>query len=244
MNAQVHQIIHQKREWHYQPGREDRARGFRGWHSRGFLPHFDAPDIRQMITYRLADAMPVTRRREWAALLAMEDEREKRIQIEKYLDRGFGESYLRESAIAKMVQDNLLRLDGHAYRLLAWCIMPNHVHVLIEIRGVPLARILKTWKWYTAQQANLILRRSGRFWAPDYFDRYIRDAEHFRKAVRYIENNPVKAGLVREPQNWTWSSASHRTPQTDWSAESLSACAVPSNAHMRGQAVRAPIQMR
>src|SRR5688572_16964517 len=80
MSAYVNHIIHQKREWHYQPTREALHQGFRGWHSRGYLPHFDAPHVRQMITYRLADAMPGSRRHEWAALLSIEDEREKRIQ--------------------------------------------------------------------------------------------------------------------------------------------------------------------
>ena len=78
--------------------------GFRGWHSRGYLPHFDVPGVRQMITYRLADAMPASRRQEWEALLAIEDERERCIEIEAYLDAGHGECHLRRPEIAAVVQ--------------------------------------------------------------------------------------------------------------------------------------------
>ena len=242
MSAYVREIIRQKREWHHKTTPEELARGFRGWHSRGYLPHFDRPGGRQMITYRLADSMPASRRNEWMALLAIEDERQKRIEIENYLDRGFGECQLRTPEIAAIVQENLLYSDSRSYRLLAWAIMPNHVHALIEVLDVPLALIVRNWKTYTSRHANALLDRSGRFWQPDYFDRYIRDAEHFRKALRYIENNPVKAKLVREPHQWPWSSASHRHQTSDRSADSLSARAASADTHTRGQTVRAPMQ--
>src|SRR5258705_142152 len=119
MSDYVRQIIRDKRQWHYQLSADDEARGFRGWYSRGCLPHFDAPGIRQMITYRLADAMPASRRHEWTALLAIEDEREKRTKIEAYLDRGFGGCHLRDPRIAALVQENVLHFDGRHYRLFA-----------------------------------------------------------------------------------------------------------------------------
>lgn len=79
--------------------------------------------------------------------------------------------------------------------------MPNHVHALIETSQTPLAEILRGWKSYTGKAANRLLERTGNFWQAEYFDRYIRDEEHFRKAMRYIENNPVKAGLVNRRKN-------------------------------------------
>ena len=88
--------------------------------------------------------------------------------------------------------------------------MPNHVHALIETWHVPLGEILKSWKGYTAKEANRILGTEGTFWAEDYFDRFIRDEAHLRRVVRYIEANPVKAHLVRAPEEWTWSSARYR----------------------------------
>jgi REP element-mobilizing transposase RayT len=73
-----------------------------------------------------------------------------------------------------------LHFDGQRYRLLAWVVMPNHVHVLIEtMTGHTLAAVLHSWKSYTAKEANRLLGRTGDFWQPEYFDRFIRDDRHF-----------------------------------------------------------------
>ncbi len=207
----IREFIREKRAWTEPLRAEDEKLGFRGWYSRGYLPHFDSPGIRQMITYRLNDSMPASRRHEWEPLLAMEDEREKRIKIESYLDAGYGECHLRRPDIAGLVQENLLHFDGNRYFLLAWVVMPNHVHVLIETLQTPLAEILHGWKSFTAKAANRLLQREGEFWQPEYFDRFIRDENHFGKAVRYIEKNPVKAGLVKSPEEWLFGSAYYRS---------------------------------
>jgi REP element-mobilizing transposase RayT len=206
----IGEFIRDKRAWNEPLSADSGKLGFQGWRSRGYLPHFDAPGVRQMITYRLADAMPASRRQEWEALLAIEDEREKRIQIEAYLDAGYGECFLKQPEIATLVQENLLHFDGARYRLLAWVVMPNHVHALIETTETPLAEILHGWKSFTGKAANRRLKRSGDFWQDEYFDRFIRDEEHFRKALCYIESNPVKAGLVKLPEEWLFGSARHR----------------------------------
>ena len=73
--------------------------------------------------------------------------------------------------------------------------------------GNSMTAIMQLIKGATAKEANLLLGRTGSFWMRDYFDRYIRDAEHFRKAVRYIENNPVKAGLCDRAEDWRLGSA-------------------------------------
>ena len=138
-------------------------------------------------------------------------EREKRIQIEAYLDSGRGGCFLRQPEIAALVQENLLHFDGERYCLLAWVVMPNHVHTLIEILRTPLAEILHGWKSFTGKAANRRLNRTGDFWQDEYFDRFIRDEEHFHKARRYIENNPVKAGLVKSPEEWIFGSAHCRS---------------------------------
>ncbi|MDB6125578.1 MAG: Protein of unknown function Protein of unknown function [Pedosphaera sp.] len=196
----IRQLIKQKRTWTEPLRAEEGAAGFRGWHSRGYLPHFDVPGLVQLITYRLDDAMPSNRRAEWGALLELKDERQRRIKIEAYLDAGYGECHLRNPAIATLVQDNLLHFDNDRYQLSAWVIMPNHVHVLIEMRTTPLAVILRNWKSFTGNMANRQLGRAGTFWQKEYFDRYIRDEKHLNIAVRYIENNPVKARLVERPE--------------------------------------------
>ena len=227
MKRDIRQLIRDKRAWTEPLSSEEEQRGFRGWRSRGYLPHFDAPGTRQMITYRLADAMPASRCHEWLGLLSIEDERERRIKIEAYLDAGHGECHLRLPQIAALVQENLLHFDGDRYRLLAWVIMHNHVHALIETSQTPLAEILHGWKSYTGKAANRLLNRTGDFWQPEYFDRFIRDEEHLTKAIRYIENNPVKAGLVKSPEEWRFSSACFRVNE------------VP--AETRGRAARAPM---
>jgi len=77
MKSYIDQLIEAKRQWHYQVSPQDEAKGFRGWHSRGYLPHFDAPGTQQFLTWRLADSLPASRRGEWEHLLRIKDEREK-----------------------------------------------------------------------------------------------------------------------------------------------------------------------
>jgi putative transposase len=211
VKSNVRQIIQDKRAYHTQACPEEEAKGFRGWHSRGYLPHFDVPGVIQFITFRLDDALPASRRSEWEALLQSEDERTRRIRIESYLDKGYGACYLKNHEVATMIQNALLFFDGERYRLCAWAVMPNHVHALAEIWEIPLSDVIWTWKSYTAKKANRLLSRSGDFWQKDYFDRYIRDEDHFRKAIHYIEWNPVKAHLVKTPDEWAFSSAQHKS---------------------------------
>jgi REP element-mobilizing transposase RayT len=206
----IRELIRDKAQWAEPLSSADTQLGFRGWHSRGYLPHYDIPGKVQMITYRLADAMPADKRHEWSQFLEIEDEREQRIKIEEYLDAGRGECLLRRPEIAALVEENFLHFDGVRYHLLAWIVMPNHVHVLAEITDMPMSVVVKNWKSYTAKAANRLLERNGTLWQEDYFDRYMRDEEHLRKAVRYIENNPVKAGLVKFPAEWMFSSARFR----------------------------------
>jgi len=115
----------------------------------------------------------------------------------------------------RVVQNTLLFFDGERYRLLGWCIMPNHVHVVFEMLDThSLSAILKGWKSFTSKQANAQLARSGSFWGADYFDRYMRNQVHLMQTIEYVENNPVKAGLVSEPSAWPWSSAGARTSRS------------------------------
>jgi REP element-mobilizing transposase RayT len=93
-------------------------------------------------------------------------------------------------------------------RLIEWCVMPNHVHVLIGMRERrPLGPIVQQWKGASAFRVNRMLGRSGKLWIKDYFDRFIRDQDHFENARLYIRRNPVKAGLCQEPEQWALSSA-------------------------------------
>ncbi len=177
----------------------------RGWHSRGYLPHFDSPETIQFVTFRLADSLP-------RAIAERLRHREDDVhRVERDLDTGLGACWLRRPEIAKLVQDALLHFDGGRYRLLAWCLMPNHVHVVIEILDErSLSDIVRSWKTFTARLADIELGRTGPFWHADYFDRCMRDEEHLAQTIWYVENNPVKAGLARRPGEWMWSSAHAR----------------------------------
>ena len=189
------------------------------WRSRGYIPHFDQPQLIQFITLRLCDAVPeaiITQWKEelsWTGKVSVRDPRQiiLRKRIEKYEDAGYGACWLRDRRVAGLVEQTLLHYDGKRYRVIAWCIMPNHVHVIVEVQGkYALSEILHAWKSYIAHEVNKLLNRSGPFWFREYHDRFIRDAEHLAAAVKYVETNPVKARLVTRKEEWEWSSASKR----------------------------------
>jgi REP element-mobilizing transposase RayT len=182
------------------------------WYTRDYLPHFDRPGLIQALTFRLHDSMPAQVLERWAAELRSlpidDQDVERRKRIAAYLDAGHGACFLREPRIAELVENALKHFHDRRYRLLAWVIMPNHVHLLLELwEGWPLPSLIQSWKRWTANRANQLLSRTGTFWAREFHDRYIRDAQHFANARRYIEQNPVKAALCRTPQEWRWSSA-------------------------------------
>jgi REP element-mobilizing transposase RayT len=187
----------------------------RGWHSRGYLPHFDGGEILQFITLHLGDAVPLKVVQKWERELEREDPSEvkKRLywKIEKYVDCGYGECLLGIDEVASMVENSLIHFDEERYKLSAWVVMPNHIHYLFRpMKGNPLSDLMKNFKSYTSHEANKMLKRSGQFWQEDYFDRYIRNYEHYEKTIDYIEMNPVKAGLCEKPSDWKYSSAYHR----------------------------------
>jgi REP element-mobilizing transposase RayT len=192
------------------------ATGPPGWYSRGYLPHFDGGEIPQTVTFCLFDSLPRRLLEQWrielSHLLEKEAQLERRKRIEVYLDRGEGSAFMNNPSIANEVQSALLFFDGSRYRLQAWVVMPNHVHALLTpAAGWELGEILHSWKSYTANKCNKLIGRSGDFWQTETFDRYVRNEKHYYNAIAYIENNPVKAGLVRKAEDWPWSSARRRS---------------------------------
>ena len=196
----------------------------RSWHSRGYLPHFDAAGVIQFVTFRLSDSLPadilaeLVRESSIGEKILTSANRTKHLRrrIEWYLDQGQGECWLRDARIASIVESALLKFDGDRYRQIAWVVMPNHVHTVFEVfDGFPMDRVVHSWKSFTAKQANKVIGRRGRFWSPDYFDRFIRDDEHLSAVTAYIEENPVKAGLVDVADDWRWGSASWRRGRLD-----------------------------
>jgi len=225
-------LVAEKNRWSRQLTEEERALAFLGWHERGYLPHCDFPNLVQFITFRLADSMPASRRGEWEHLLKIEDDREKRTKLEEYLDRGVGECHLRDSRIARMVGTALLFEHNKSYQLLAWCVMPNHVHVLVHVWNKPLVKLLALWKKLVSARSLALLRTERRssdrlvpmagttglnrssalqtFWQREYWDTFMRDEDQEKSAIRYIESNPVKAKLCVAKEQWPFGSARFR----------------------------------
>jgi REP element-mobilizing transposase RayT len=196
----------------------------RGWHRR-YLPHFDGAELIQSITYRLVDALPSN-----PSVIGSKTPAQ-RARLQALFDAGHGACILRRPEIATLVVESWHHFDARRYRLHAWVVMPNHVHLVATVLpGFPLARIVRDWKSYTA---HAIRKQTGRgaVWHAGYWDRFIRDEDHYDAAVEYVERNPVVAGLVAHPEAWPWSSAAARraggTP------------AVPATGSMRRAANRA-----
>ena len=186
---------------------------------RGRLPHWEKDSATYFITFRLADSLPqsvldrIESERQsimaTAAQLrrALSSDERRRIQhlstpvIERFLDSGAGACHLQNFAIAEEVANALRYFDEKRYRLFAWCIMPNHVHVVARLfPGNTLAAVLHSWKSFSAKHANRILRSHGVFWQREYYDHLIRDDEEYERAVHYVSENPAKAKL----NNWQW----------------------------------------
>ena len=173
------------------------------------LPHFEAGEVPQHVCFRLADSLPQHLLQQWEQELGRlpKAEHQERRRIEEALDQGHGACWLRRPEIAALVRDALRYFEGDLYRLHTWVVMPNHVHVLVTPLGDhSLSGIVYSWKSYTANQANKVLERSGKFWHEDYFDRFMRDEDHFATTLDYIHWNPVKAGLCTDPGAWEWTS--------------------------------------
>ncbi len=203
-------LVQEKNRWSRSLTPEEQALGFLGWHERGYLPHCDFPNLIQLVTFRLADSLPGSRVAEWRHLLKIEDHREKRAMLEAYLDRGHGACRLRKERVARLVEQALLHFNRERYDLRAWCVMPNHVHVLVEVWQIPLSSLVRSWKQFVQTQAAAGTDSVKLGWQRDYWDTYMRNEDQELKAIRYTENNPVKPGLCHEPKAWPFSSARFR----------------------------------
>lgn len=127
------------------------------WKSRGYLPHFDGCEATQHVTFHLADSLPretIERIEEEMRAVAPDwQDTERRKRVEDWIDAGHGSCVLREPGVAALVQGAFLHFDGERYRLLAWVVMPNHVHVLFQpMRDWTVAKIVASWKKFTARE--------------------------------------------------------------------------------------------
>ncbi len=103
--------------------------------------------------------------------------------------------------VAELVERILLEADGRDYRMGAWVVMPNHVHLVVDVWDVPLVKLINGWKGRSSREANKLLGRRGVFWQEDYYDNLVRDEAHLKRAIRYTEQNPVKAFLIHRTES-------------------------------------------
>ncbi|MGF1572609.1 MAG: transposase, partial [Sumerlaeia bacterium] len=201
-----------------------------GWYKGTCLPHADFQGSLQSITYRLGDSLPQTVLARVEKEIAQENpekqESARRKRMEYYLNQGYGSCALANDFAAKIIVNSWQEFSANHYELIAWVVMPNHVHVLIMLDDqAPLGKIVQSWKRFTATRINRALREGvienktpnivendststkAAFWERDYWDRFIRYEQHFVNTIDYIHNNPVKAGLVQNPEHWPHSSA-------------------------------------
>jgi putative transposase len=194
------------------------------------LPHWQPAGATLFITFRLAGSLP----RATIAVLQEKCEQEERAlshigdaqerQKQAYLDarRAFGRwdaaldisddspHWLTDPQVAAVVVEALHYRHERVYDLLAFCVMPNHVHLvctpLQREDGTyhALHRILQSLKRHTARQANKVLARQGAFWQAESYDHVVRDTDELERIVQYVINNPVKAGLVSDWEAWPW----------------------------------------
>jgi REP element-mobilizing transposase RayT len=177
------------------------------YYERG-LPHWQPEGRPLFLTWRLSGSLPKD------VMMALRTSktvaRGKRFrEYDVALDgASSGPLWLKDPRVAQAVVAGIRRVEQEGMcRVHAWVLMPNHVHLLIEPR-IAMGHITKSLKGSTARQANSILGRTGKyFWQNESFDHWIRDAAEFAKVKKYIEANPVVAGLVENESDWKWSSA-------------------------------------
>ncbi len=204
-------------------------------HVSGHLLHWNLEDGVYFVTWRLADSLPsdesirmkweYRRRMDELESVADSEQREAiRDQVRQdfftsifdaELDRGGGRMWLAKPEFATVVREALLTFDGQRYLLVAWAIMGNHVHVVfLRHPDFTLEKVLHTWKSYTAQKLKPLtdIGPEGCFWQRNYWDRLIRTHEELQATVRYVVENPSKAGL----RDWEWVDCYPEALRTTW----------------------------
>jgi len=174
------------------------------------LPHIHPQAAWLFVTWRLAGCLPLRRDLLLPSGQPPPDTGAAFVAMDRQTDLAQrGPKWLADPRTARIVVVTLLagEQERQFYRLRAWVVMPNHVHVLWE-PFVDMPAITRWVKGSTARQANLLLGRTGRvFWQDESYDHWVRNRYQLEKTVRYIEWNPVHAGLARTPEDWPWSSA-------------------------------------
>ena len=185
--------------------------------SKRNLPHWQQEGACYFITFRLGDSLPQTLLDQWKRELdiwmalhpkpwSIETEAEYKERFterrEQWLDACHGECHLRSPEMRDLVRTSLMKFDQARYDMDAFVIMPNHLHLIWQLRpGFDLSKELKGLKGASARACNLALNQSGMFWMDESYDRLVRDWEELSVFRRYIAENAAKAHL--KPHEYT-----------------------------------------
>jgi len=207
MNESTRSFYHRNLPHWHPPGRSI----FLTWRLHGSLPQTVLNQLR--ITRQQLSKRKLVRSAGWTNDKGLLEYKRLFAKVDTILDKAeTGPLWLKEIEIADLVQQALLERYAHLYTLWAYVVMANHLHVFLKPKNESsIGSITKHLKGYTAREANRLLQRTGSpFWQDESFDHWSRDRAEFSRIVDYIENNPVKAGLVKMAEDWPWSSASER----------------------------------
>lgn len=191
------------------------------------LPHFTIPNSILFVTFRLSGTIPIHIVEKLKSELELrlnqiengkhlpQDEKtlaeieykKHFLAIDEYLDNNSRIDFLKRENIAQIVMNSLFFHEKVDYDLIAFTIMPNHVHLVVRYKNAekPFYEIMKSIKLYSARHANALLGRRGAFWQPESYDHVIRDDREFQNVIKYVLNNLVKAKLVEHWKDWKYS---------------------------------------
>ncbi len=178
-------------------------------------PHWECNNAIYHVVFRLYDSIPLS-------LMNSLKEEKKTLDIIKHNRKLIGQEIgkirlfekfdkamasnsrnplLTNCQIAQFITDMMKAEHGDKYNLHAYCVMPNHVHAIVEpLSRYELSKIVVYWKGSSAHKINKLLDRTGHVWAKDYFNHIIRSGTSYDSQVLYVKNNPIAAGL----NNWPW----------------------------------------
>ncbi len=176
-----------------------------GFYKHRNLPHLDEAFAVQFVTIVLADAAPAGQQPR-RPIVANSDGDMLFLKIDAHLDRGRGSCLLRKEQYASLVIDVVCGSSDLGYIPIAWVVMPNHVHLLLQQTESQLGHAIGRIKARCSTRINRMRGSSGKLWQGSYFDRKIRSIEHLWNTIEYIHDNPVAAGLVDMPEKWQFSS--------------------------------------
>jgi REP element-mobilizing transposase RayT len=167
------------------------------------LPHYHSIGQPIFLTWRLHGSLPANR-----TFPAATTSGQAFVALDRLLDRAnTGPLYLRKPEIATVVVEAIHHRCLQYYQLHSYVVMPNHVHLLITPL-VEISKIMQSLKRFTAREGNRILGLTGQpFWQDESYDRLVRNETEFQRITRYIEMNPVHAGIATAREQFPWSSA-------------------------------------